>query len=135
MKSRRFSSKFSVRFFLLDYSLLFLLRLSCRAFAEVRTVRLPRKMALGEETHRGFGFVDFFSEADARKAFEALCHSTHLYGRRLVLEWAAAEEGVEELRKRTAEHFAGDDSESKRSRKGVFDASGIEAVRDGDEDD
>lgn len=37
-----------------------------RAFGEVRTVRLPKKMAVGEETHRGFGFVDFFSESDAK---------------------------------------------------------------------
>jgi len=29
-----------------------------------------------------------------------------LYGRRLVLEWAAAEENIEELRKRTAENFS-----------------------------
>jgi len=28
-----------------------------------------------------------------------------VYGRRLVLEWAASEENVEELRKRTAENF------------------------------
>lgn len=40
-----------------------------------------------------------------QKAFKALCQSTHLYGRRLVLEWAQAEEGVEEIRKRTAQHF------------------------------
>lgn len=40
-----------------------------------------------------------------QKAFKALCQSTHLYGRRLVLEWAQAEEGIEEIRKRTAKHF------------------------------
>lgn len=50
-----------------------------------------------------------------------------MYGRRLVLEWAAAEEGVEELRKRTAEHFQGTSSIQKKSRKGVFDASVIES--------
>lgn len=42
-----------------------------------------------------------------QKAFAALCHSTHLYGRRLVLEWADAEETVETLRRKTAEHFHG----------------------------
>lgn len=37
---------------------------------------------------------------------QSLCQSTHLYGRRLVLEWAqSAEEDVEQLRKRTAERF------------------------------
>ena len=42
-----------------------------------------------------------------QKAFEALGLSTHLYDRRLVLEWAKEDETVEELRKRTAEHFLG----------------------------
>ena len=42
-----------------------------------------------------------------QKAFTALCHSTHLYGRRLVLEWADGEDAVETLRKKTAEHFHG----------------------------
>lgn len=42
-----------------------------------------------------------------QKAFAALCHSTHLYGRRLVLEWADAEETVEALRRKTADHFHG----------------------------
>lgn len=40
-----------------------------------------------------------------QRAFKALCQSTHLYGRRLVLEWAQSDEGVEEIRKRTAKHF------------------------------
>ena len=42
-----------------------------------------------------------------QRAFEALCSSTHLYGRRLVLEWAEDEDSVEALRKRTAEHYHG----------------------------
>ena len=36
-----------------------------------------------------------------------MCSSTHLYGRRLVLEWAEDEDSVDALRKRTAEHFHG----------------------------
>ncbi|XP_016898595.1 putative RNA-binding protein 19 isoform X2 [Cynoglossus semilaevis] len=73
-------------------------------FGELKTVRLPKK-ATGSGNHRGFGFVDFLTKQDAKKAFAALCHSTHLYGRRLVLEWADAEETVETLRRKTAEHF------------------------------
>ncbi|XP_035022008.2 probable RNA-binding protein 19 [Hippoglossus stenolepis] len=73
-------------------------------FGELKTVRLPKKAA-GTGKHRGFGFVDFLTKQDAKKAFAALCHSTHLYGRRLVLEWADAEETVETLRRKTAEHF------------------------------
>uniref|UniRef100_A0A672FET2 Probable RNA-binding protein 19 n=1 Tax=Salarias fasciatus TaxID=181472 RepID=A0A672FET2_SALFA len=75
-------------------------------FGELKTVRLPKKAA-GTGNHRGFGFVDFLTKQDAKKAFAALCHSTHLYGRRLVLEWAEAEETVEDLRRKTAEHFHG----------------------------
>uniref|UniRef100_A0AAQ5Z327 Probable RNA-binding protein 19 n=1 Tax=Amphiprion ocellaris TaxID=80972 RepID=A0AAQ5Z327_AMPOC len=75
-------------------------------FGELKTVRLPKKAA-GSGKHRGFGFVDFLTKQDAKKAFAALCHSTHLYGRRLVLEWADAEETVETLRRKTAEHFHG----------------------------
>ncbi|XP_063171945.1 probable RNA-binding protein 19 [Candoia aspera] len=73
-------------------------------FGELKTVRLPKKM-FGTGAHRGFGFVDFLTKQDAKKAFNALCHSTHLYGRRLVLEWADSEETVEALRRKTAEHF------------------------------
>uniref|UniRef100_A0A3Q3AUA4 Probable RNA-binding protein 19 n=1 Tax=Kryptolebias marmoratus TaxID=37003 RepID=A0A3Q3AUA4_KRYMA len=73
-------------------------------FGELKTVRLPKKAA-GSGNHRGFAFVDFLTKQDAKKAFAALCHSTHLYGRRLVLEWADAEETVETLRRKTAEHF------------------------------
>jgi RNA recognition motif-containing protein len=70
------------------------------AFGELKTVRLPKK-AGGEVGHRGFGFVDFLSVADARAAFNALVHSTHLYGRRLVLEWSKDDEDVEDIRVKT----------------------------------
>ncbi|XP_074526103.1 putative RNA-binding protein 19 [Halichoeres trimaculatus] len=73
-------------------------------FGELKTVRLPKKAA-GSGNHRGFGFIDFLTKQEAKKAFAALCHSTHLYGRRLVLEWADSEETVETLRRKTAEHF------------------------------
>ncbi|XP_077417240.1 putative RNA-binding protein 19 [Vanacampus margaritifer] len=82
-------------------------------FGELKTVRLPKKAA-GTGSHRGFGFIDFITKQDAKKAFAALCHSTHLYGRRLVLEWADTEETVETLRRKTAEHFH---VESKKQRK------------------
>ncbi len=32
--------------------------------------------------------------------------STHLYGRRLVLEWAASEDTVDDVRRRTTSHFS-----------------------------
>ncbi|XP_054449904.1 probable RNA-binding protein 19 [Pteronotus mesoamericanus] len=73
-------------------------------FGELKTVRLPKKMT-GTGSHRGFGFVDFLTKQDAKRAFNALCHSTHLYGRRLVLEWADSEVTLQALRRKTAEHF------------------------------
>uniref|UniRef100_A0A671EVB2 Probable RNA-binding protein 19 n=1 Tax=Rhinolophus ferrumequinum TaxID=59479 RepID=A0A671EVB2_RHIFE len=73
-------------------------------FGELKTVRLPKKMT-GTGSHRGFGFVDFLTKQDAKRAFNALCHSTHLYGRRLVLEWADSEVSLQALRRKTAEHF------------------------------
>ncbi|XP_055533590.1 probable RNA-binding protein 19 [Wyeomyia smithii] len=97
-------------------------------FGELRSVRLPKKMVAGaDESHRGFCFVDFVTEADAKRALETLCKSTHLYGRRLVLEWAEAEDGVEDLRKRTAEKFTAvaRTSDAKKSRKSVFDTAQI----------
>lgn len=73
-------------------------------FGSLRDVRLPRKMAGGH--HRGFGFVDFLTKNDAKRAFEALGQSTHLYGRRLVLEWASTDDQqVDSLRTKTAQHF------------------------------
>lgn len=79
-------------------------------FGALKTVRLPKKLlgnAGSSGEHRGFGFVEFVSKEDALRAFESLSHSTHLYGRRLVLEWAKQEESLEAIRKRTAEHFHG----------------------------
>uniref|UniRef100_A0A1I7WIK5 RNA-binding protein 19 n=1 Tax=Heterorhabditis bacteriophora TaxID=37862 RepID=A0A1I7WIK5_HETBA len=94
-------------------------------FGEIKNIRIPKKQSIvlehfihlstliiipynemgGKDQHRGFGFVDFISVSEATRAFEALVHSTHLYGRRLVLEWAKEEESIEELRERTAEKF------------------------------
>lgn len=96
-----------------------------KTFGEIKALRLPKKMTTGSEgSHRGFGFVDFMSKSDAKNAFEALHYSTHLYGRRLVLEWADAEENVEDIRKRTAEQFASSEmgSSAKKSRKGFVNS-------------
>ncbi|XP_045606237.1 probable RNA-binding protein 19 [Procambarus clarkii] len=83
-------------------------------FGELKSVRLPSKP--GSSEHRGFGFVDYISKEDAKKAFEALGFSTHLYDRRLVLEWAKDDESVEELRKKTAEHFLAAGPAKKKTR-------------------
>lgn len=54
------------------------------AFGTVRSLRLPKKF---DGSHRGFAFVDFLTNAEAKEAMRALS-ATHLYGRKLVLEWA-----------------------------------------------
>ena len=64
-------------------------------FGHLKNVRLPKKVT---GSHRGFAFVEFLTKDEAKKAFDKLCHSTHLYGRRLVLEWASEEETLENLR-------------------------------------
>jgi multiple RNA-binding domain-containing protein 1 len=73
---------------------------------KVNGIDLPKLIKLqllqpGGEGHRGFCFIDFMSVGDARRAMDALAHSTHLYGRRLVLEWAKIEESMDELRSKT----------------------------------
>lgn len=88
-----------------------------QVFGELKAVRLPKKP--GVDQHRGFGFVDFVTKSDAKGAFDALHHSTHLYGRRLVLEWAATEEDVTEIRKRTAKDVGGG-TKAKQSRKAIM---------------
>lgn len=58
---------------------------------------------------RGFAFVDFLTKQEAKSAAEAVT-GTHLYGRRLVIEWAETDEaGLDELRAKTAARFRPDD--------------------------
>lgn len=44
-----------------------------QAFGQLKTVRLPKKLSLGSESHRGFGFVDFYSKTDAKVTFFFFC--------------------------------------------------------------
>lgn len=57
------------------------------AYGQLRSVRVPQKF---DRTARGFGFADFISAREAENAMDAL-KSTHLLGRRLVLEFANEE--------------------------------------------
>lgn len=58
------------------------------ALGEVKSCRLPKKF---DGSHRGFAFVDFASAAEAKTAITSIS-GTHLYGRRLVLEFCTADE-------------------------------------------
>ncbi|XP_050534142.1 probable RNA-binding protein 19 [Daktulosphaira vitifoliae] len=99
-----------------------------KTFGELKGLRMPKKM-VGTGTHRGFAFVEYNSKTEAKVAMESLCHSTHLYGRRLVLEWAQASENLDEMRKRTADQFHW--PEAKKSSKSVAD---INLDQDNDKD-
>jgi len=83
------------------------------AFGDIKHIRLPKKLA-GTGDHRGFAFVEFSSIAEARKAFEATGDSTHIYGRRLVVEWAKEDATVAEMREKTAEVFVPTEVEKKK---------------------
>ncbi len=72
--------------------------------------------------------MDFRSVPDAKRAMEALRHSTHLYGRRLVLEWAEQEDTIESLQRKTATHFAGGGAGASAAAKRVKRAKIMEDV-------
>lgn len=52
--------------------------LSYRAFGEIKALRLPKKMAVGTNSHRGFAFVDFVTASDA-KVLYCYKQNLHLY--------------------------------------------------------
>ena len=54
-------------------------------FGHIKKVRLPTKV--NSNHHRGFGFVEFATKDEAKLAFKELQHS-HLYNRKLVIEYA-----------------------------------------------
>lgn len=66
------------------------------AYGQLRSVRVPKKF---DRSARGFAFADFVSSREAENAMDAL-KNTHLLGRKLVLEYAAAEaiDAEEEIR-------------------------------------
>lgn len=72
------------------------------SYGQLRSVRLPKKF---DSSTRGFAFADFVTAREAESAMAAL-KDTHLLGRRLVLEFAAAdtldpEEEIEKMQNKT----------------------------------
>lgn len=55
------------------------------AYGHIKQVRLPKKV--NSKNHRGFGFVEFATKEEAKMALRELA-STHLYGRKVVIEYA-----------------------------------------------
>ncbi|CAG7830076.1 unnamed protein product [Allacma fusca] len=75
-----------------------------KTFGELKAIRLPMKLD-GSGEHRGFCFIDYHTKLEAKRAFDTISKSTHLYGRRLALEWAAEDDTVDDLRMKTAKKF------------------------------
>jgi len=71
------------------------------AFGQLKTLRLPKKF---DGSHRGFAFVELVSKSEAAKAMEAL-QSTHLYGRKLVVQYADEQNSVEAMRQKVRDVF------------------------------
>ena len=71
-------------------------------FGELKSVRLPNKS--GGKGHRGFAFVEYVTPDEAAAAIDAL-GTTHLYNRRLVIDYAEQDGDVEQIRAKTAAQF------------------------------
>mmetsp|Transcript_3809 Transcript_3809/g.4468 ORF Transcript_3809/g.4468 Transcript_3809/m.4468 type:complete len:747 (+) Transcript_3809:208-2448(+) len=89
------------------------------AYGQVNTVRLPKKY---DGTHRGFAFVDFVTNQEAKAAFEALS-TTHLYGRKLVIEWAKDVQSLEALRNKSDQTSTVLQSPQKKARRNTTEMS------------
>lgn len=78
-------------------------------FGHLKSCRLPKKF---DGSHRGFAFVEFVTKQEAVNAMEGV-GGTHLYGRRLVVEYAEAgeEEGLTQLRAKTAARMRVEDED------------------------
>lgn len=63
------------------------------SFGSLKKVRLPKKF---DGSHRGFAFIEYLTDKEATNAMKVLSR-THLYGRHLVIEHAAADEEVEDI--------------------------------------
>ena len=57
---------------------------------------------------RGFAFLEFVTKQEAKVAMDSVA-GAHLYGRRLVIEWAQqGEDGLDDIRAKTAAKFRGE---------------------------
>jgi len=84
------------------------------SFGQIKNIRIPKKY---DGTHRGFSFVEFFTKDDAKNAFKSL-QSSHLYGRKLVIQWAKDTElSTKELQEKTEQKY---EALSKENAKGIM---------------
>ena len=60
------------------------------SFGQLKSLRLPKKF---DGSSRGFVFVEYLSSDDAKTAIRSLA-STHLLGRKLVVEYANEDKSI-----------------------------------------
>lgn len=102
------------------------------SFGHLKRVRMPTKF--DNKSHRGFAFVDFTTKEEAKAALESLSNS-HLYGRKLVLEFSTeSQEGVDAMREKTKRYYStggGDGDTAKRIKSLGEDEDGIDGNESG----
>jgi len=97
-----------------------------KGYGAIKRIRIPKKVGSKDET-RGFGFVEFTTIEEAWNAFENFTHG-HLYGRKLVIEWAKKTNDIEaalnEVKEKTESRYSAMNSqlEVKRFKKAEFSA-------------
>jgi multiple RNA-binding domain-containing protein 1 len=69
------------------------------SFGNIKSLRIPKKRIVattGTSSTRGFGFVEFTTHAEAKRAMDSLEH-THLLGRHLKIQWNLEGDGVADV--------------------------------------
>ena len=82
-------------------------------YGHIKKLRLPTKV--NSTNHRGFGFVEFATKDEAKHAFKELQHS-HLYNRKLVIEYAKAGSSADAKITPVKESFTKDPGAKKRKK-------------------
>jgi multiple RNA-binding domain-containing protein 1 len=80
-------------------------------FGNIKSLRIPKKRTVattGTSATRGFGFVEFTTHAEAKRAMDSLEH-THLLGRHLKIQWNLETDGadVTQLREKVGRQWTG----------------------------
>lgn len=80
-------------------------------FGNIKSLRIPKKRIVattGTSSTRGFGFVEFTTHAEAKRAMDSLEH-THLLGRHLKIQWNLETDGadVTQLREKVGRQWTG----------------------------
>eukprot|EP00055_Hartaetosiga_balthica_P003226 m.7002 g.7002 ORF g.7002 m.7002 type:complete len:1022 (-) comp2691_c0_seq1:348-3413(-) len=97
------------------------LRTLFAAYGDIKTLRLPKK-SFDASQHRGFAFIEYSTKEEAKNAVQALSGSTHLYGRRLIVDYAEDNNSMEALRAKASKPRRGNnnDRNNRANKKAKF---------------